>query len=44
MGYDGYLWVNPKYTTIGRIEQGLVVMGCVLDLVRVCYTVLNEDK
>ena len=37
------LWMSSLNTTnIGRIERGLVVMGCVVDVIRV-YTVLNED-
>ena len=35
-----FLDVGLKNTTIGRIELGLVVMGCVLDVSRV----LNEYK
>ena len=35
MPLDAFLDVGVKNTTnIGRIERGLVVMGCVLDLVR----------
>ena len=35
--------IPPSNTTnIGRIERGFVVMGCVLDVVRGYYAVLNE--
>ena len=30
-------------TNIGRSELGLVVMGCVVDVFRMYYPVLNDD-
>ena len=40
----GFSEVGLKNRSIGRIERGLLVKGCVVDIVRVYQPVLNEDQ